>query len=665
MAHPEGLRQDSPTVERPRILDRDTSTFNPTYRLSDVLNEKELGKETSAIRLALMQARDEVPQWLFQGKDVTEWNNLSDKVDRLLTFQQSLNATMQEKVSQSGTTQGEISFHNALSAGVSLLIRNLLTQQDSIAIRNGLGEKMKPFLSLQSFDVNGEATVHIKGITIGDLRENISVSAAYQFILESLLIQHKRSHAKILDENPDYPNHTYPNIAKNNIELVSYLMTGLINCSDRDFDQFISRTQGIMPIEAAKTAKGLVHRIRRLRHEIHETLIGKNPEDFSLLKDAIEYSLRQGDPEKTLSLFIIGEQETDQSRKLYRIARKKALDNDNIDIDFYTFLADSIRNHIEEAFIGDDRMLTIDDLPTIFRYDEKMTQEQASVTFAGLNKVISLIFSYSSEKEYQVNPQEIQWNNVVEPQSVSVKFDQDRPTKFDIHLSYRNNDGESLDLKLSYDAKKELFEWSFIETPEETPETNRFYHELQPLVRQMLLKICELSKVQYERKQLGKHLAPMPLPLPKRDKPISANGRHDGSSRHGRHRRVLTPIQEVLGQSIGTDLEIETTKNQIILPSKKELARILRGLSSEDKQNVTEAISEYNSANKGKFKRLKNRNADGKPLFALRVKSLSRGGIRILLSIADNQEDGIHIRSLKIEDAGYRRDIFRRNGLKV
>lgn len=662
---------DEGNVSKKSIFRLETSGFVPSYVPGDFLDEGRLNEEIVAGVRDLNLAQDKVsadlatifksPQKL---QEHLQWRQKSQ--ERVLAVIAALAETdsrfgeLYKNAQESGQSIPFYEFYtyHLLQVGGEQLLGDILRQQLRYAQREGFEWCLKPYLEMQPFVFTGaQMSIRINRIALNDfmyddqkMRSNLP--SLFSFLVDSLLIRYQCNHEDVLKENQEGPDsqyfNLYPNRTKQAIEGATCKVTAMLGSSPELVDKLAVGNQGVKS-EAAKCAKRLYRRVDGVRRDFYQVLLHPESPDFPAVKKVMEGYLRQGRVERLLALNAI-ELDEECYYGLYRKARE--YDHDGPHAQFYEALANSVIEYDEEGS-GIRHIPNIDDLSMVFNGDNTSEDDsREKVTFDDLKGIIREISNRSSVRDYNLKSGDIDWGRLVTPQSVTVKFGQDRPNKFKISFIYENEDGESLDIDFYYDTKREAFDWNIREAPSD-PRLCRFRNSVFSVSRLILDNVKNQAQRRYKEKRLSKEVEIRPAtPVKKVARERYQDEAYD--LKRGARKQVIED-----GCSSVSDTAFEDHEKDIkrifrfpegVLPEK-----ILAAISRPDQPVILAGVERFNQDGVGELKIIRIKKQKKPPYYSLRINCSVHGGARVLARKVSSS-DGVE--ELEVFDVVYRKDTF-------
>ncbi len=635
------------------------------YNSSDFLDVNQLKTEWDLMSEALAREISTVKQSLHFHNPLAEnsWNKVSLEVTHISDEEEHLNNLFQGEPLKG--TFAAISIEFCLSTAAQLIILRSFQKLDALAQQNGFAKHFAEEKRMATFYFAGPSLVKIAGLSIEDIANNqdlIAPSSGYKFLVEAGLVKKNLTHDKVVDENKDLELSTvYPNTMKHNIQKAAGQILALAGGIATDVFSYAERViapKNNLQSEFIKTTKEVSLAFRHLQGRIRETILNPQDMDFNDLKTALEHYLQGGDERaKNLAIYMMGLNTEPNVSGMYRKVAELSAKNNNNAL-FYKLLANAIKEFTSETS-SSLLILTEDDLPMFISTSEEQ-KAQAVPNVDDLKKINGLTFQKSSNKDYSIDPKLINWGNVIPPQDVKIIFSEGGPGKFKIVLHYENEMKEESNLSLSFNTKKQEFDWSFLEDPND-PKMQDAKNAFLLVTKSILLNILKQADTEYQEKHKP-IITVKAIPsqsLPKRigpETPREPKGKEPKTPRSKPSASTLDVLRE-----ISFSPPEEKIRGQIASPGNDAFEKMMEGISQNNQNNIKRAIDEFNQG--GIFKILRNvRHYDdqGKDH---RVFELKSGHFRVLVtedngnSYASPEQKIRTFTILKIQD---RANIFKR-----
>lgn len=619
----------------------------------------EVAYESEMVDMAkLRDELDPATLILRSEKDSQKYRSLQRRYEVLVPLTSSF---LESKSGNDSETYREVYVRSAFYAGAVSLLFEVLGQQFDIASKSGYSEKFKPYFELQKFIQCGVYSVRIGQVSIRSIYEpnlgsRTPLSEFLRFFMEAHLSRRRVKDRHFFEPDSGELSKRFPEFTKLYIQEASLIMAALTSLGNASFRDLQEQEGGYREAyyelsNVTNRANRLSERVFQLRQRIFHTLLKPSDPNFMELKGLAEMYLKAGRIEKTVFLFMVGLRELDQVNEMYRKSREFA--EKGIESDFYELLADSIFEYVTEEFPSGANIYTAEDVP-IFLETEKEENPNPPPSFEELGQMALVIHKNTKVREFSLDPRSIELGDFVKPKSVSFKFDNGKPRQFSITLLSTSPSGDHFQPSFEYDAKNKSFDWNIIDSPssasEDLQRTRREAMRLAKLVLSHIESTIEGEKT-VERVVSEITVPEVPKPKIKREQtvvPVSQK-----TSRMPKQPDVLTPIKRALAEPF-VPFEEERVRNQIIVPDKRTLQKLLRRLSFVDRQTVEARIAEYNENQLGRFQQLEE---TGEPMFSFRVNCSARGGVRVLMREVQGRDK---VRLFEIFDIDYRKNLLRK-----
>ena len=640
-------------LEKHRSLRSLDEQFTYEYSLRDYI-QNEYDEEWKQIQGELKLPEVQLPD----KKSYNQWRKIPEPIQ----IQSALFALeAQTEESPEGKTVAAEYFRIALYTARHLLLSKTLEQRKKIAEQYGLAFLSESDIQLVQFAEFGDINVKIKGISIKDAvnNPNLPAPSAYGFFMGALDVDKNVDiDGTVLDENETPLTIKYPNVTKKAIHSAATIITSMANMNEEGFDIYVRLFLNNLPPPGIErdlilTARETVKRIARIKQNIHETIFNPSSPDFASLKNIVEKYLSEGDNGmQARAILHLGINNYDEISHSYRKAKELAQLNDE-NSSFYESLADKIRVFSEEVPTP-KALLTKDDLPSLI--DADISLDNADIpTLEDLRKQALPLSQKPLKPEYSIDPQDIDWKNLIPPTSVGIIF-LGTPNKFGMIIHYQSEDGEVLDIPISFDTKKGQFNWRFMEAPDD-PDMQDMKDAVLLAAKSILLDVQQQTEAEYQQKQEDKQARMQPQ-QPAQGRKVRSEEPYVPREKEPRAQRSrpLTPIQEVLEGQFTLPVR-EKVKKYISLPEEENIRSMMEGVSAENQNRIIAGINRFNEKGTGKFKPLEVIRHDGKPVWELRV-----GNFRALVTRADPTADDATNRrdTFGIYEIGERKNIFKK-----
>lgn len=669
-------RPDQPA----KLLGSPSSPFIESYQTGDILDEKKRDQEIEKIAYRLKASQDRLnlilgtspiiarnPQ---EVKEYKRWQEDQSKTWDVFYALAGLGTQFEESIAEARTPGGrpithhEFQRYQVLQAGGESLIHDLIDRQLGYAQRRGFDSVFEPYVRLFEFSlVQNTHFIRINGVSLRELliedpHSHSSTAAAYQFIVEATLVRQRRSHEAVRKANKDPLLQDYPNVARSSIESVTGQIMALANFSPEAAGRYSFTQNQALFGEIARYAERAHRKIYDIRQNFYRTLLQPSSPEFASVKTVLESYFKMGKRIRVLALSAAGLDETVHVYELFRKSHEYA--QNGPENPFFSLLEESVGELAEEVPTC-EQILTLDDIDDIFDEDNPSVSINAKTpTIDSLGKIVSSVFGRSAQREYEIQPQAINWDKFIPPHNSVIKFDQNRPQRFSILLNYESASGEIRELKLSFDTKKGIFNWNIINAPTDSrlavPHKSAFR-----VAESILSQIQAQAEKQYQEKMLQRRgVTEKPMVAEKKPKERFRDEAYDIRKQMRTERQTQANIEERTSILDTSFIEEEGVKKKIIVPEKEILENLLKSLSSVDREIIIRGLERFNRDGVGWFKKDKGIGKAGVPLFQLRINCTVPKGARVLVTPALSSNGEMRFEILDID---YRKNIFRKAGI--
>lgn len=486
-----------------------------------------------------------------------------------------------------------------------------------------------------------EYIVKVNGLSFEDIApgKKIDNTRLFFHVLKGALASANSTESELIDSDQPDSLKEYPETVSGFTEIaaqhLAYLgfMSGTLMHAGTDGE----RDLGLKEIQ--DNMASMAKRVNLASKDVFRTL--QKPGNPGMLEVAIGLSdLIEANPEKTIFIFQFLKWDSDRDLSgLYRFFKDNA---ENPEYGwFYSMMAEKLGNDIDEVaseviptIEDQETFLAVDPTPMEF-YNPDFLQQTKKL---GINQRLLL-------EQYVFDPADLDLDHLVSPKLVSIDFKKGKPGEFTVHFDYENPEGEATTIDFFADVNAKKYDWNFKEKPEEAP---FLWNTISRGVGSILNSVsAEIDRVAQERKVV---VMPSSTSTTKREYP----GRDEVYSlRREARKAAAESFHEVAGEVIYSSEK--AVKNTILIPDNLgELDKVLK-LSQEDKERVLEEIRRGNEEGAIVLHKLHALGDDGEPRFSYKTKK-SRG-IRILVKLSDNQEEGS--KSFDIVGGKYRQNAYR------
>lgn len=642
-----------------RFFTSQDATFVPSYKAKDFLDLDGLKSELDYIGDEIDRLNNSTMVQFQTTKQQRQMRELQEKESDIIDFIAGIEPEF-DRIKAGEYSIMQASLNSLMLGGSCLLFDENLAAQENITRKSSSSGTTSPSTELLRFVVAGGLDIKIADASLRDLlkkqQDPEHNARMLSFFVESCRVRWEISHDAVATENQGKIQQKFPNNTKNNIEWATGIAGVLISIPKKTVDDHGLRLKGLAQ-ESLQKGNNLVTATESFQESICAAILDPTSPSFPSLKDAISFYMNESDEKIAVTLLqVLTRGNYTKIPNLYRKAKDLTRAKDG-HAEFYKNFSDLIRE-FADAIPYTTTIHTEDDLYEVFDAHKDNSKQNVYPSFEDLEKTIGAIFSKSSTRAFDIDPNKIDWAGIVPPRRVKIEFEQ-RPSSFKVYLKYQNLAGESTTIEYDFDVKKKIFDWSFIETPDENEQMQLYCDAANSATGELLNHVKQTTEDEYRRKQQQKKvrykITPVqqvktvkpeyvPSEKPEKDKPV---------------KKVLSPIQRALLERSEKESQPAVT-TYIALPEDEELVRMIASLATVDRQEVIGSVREFNERGIGTFKKLKALGPDGQALYSLRVSGSVRGGIRVLLE--ENEPIGSK-RVFSPIDIGYRKDIYRRQGV--
>lgn len=579
----------------------------------------------------------------------SHYNGLNASHSQLVKLGNDLNT--QHRKAQ---TYHELIIIDAVKTGIELAIHDAIRKKIDLLRKHGAGiEPTLALLELADFDTT---TVTMKNGNISfvdfekfNVKSNTSPVPYFEFLVDTNLASRRGIYTQIVESNNKGLMGKCPHIALHKAQRMPLMALHTFQADIKEIDTFALSLPPISKL-AIQNTKALIEGSKAVREAIVQTFMNPKSPHFSEFAEVVKKYLMGERDEQIYALITLGLNDLDITRKLFRAATKFSASGEGGEL--YSLLLRSM-NEIFDVYPSAADMPTIDDVP-------KMLQNGAENEFpvpsmAELGTVVGKIFTHASQREYTLDPENIPWEQLVEPVGLKVLFG-NKPKQFIVELEYEDEIGEKIRLKLSFDTEKHVFDWSFLEGPQDP--SMHIMTKAAIAQTKKILDIIQTNTTQLAlQKKAERKGREQQVPQPKATKEPEAYIPRQKTERTPQS-QAMTPILQALAEIQEPKTE-GLPKRTIILPDEEKLAKLLAEVAEYDREKVLEGINRFNQHGGTGFKAL---TSEGTPKFELKIGSQStKKGIRVILLPSESEKGE---QNFEIYGIWYRGETFKRHRKK-
>lgn len=646
---------------RPDLADAGFDSKGSTPRF----NHPFIKNEADAIKAILQKRTLNLFSIVYDEKSQRQWERFLDRGRQFDGAMKGIKETLQPKDTGKNTDNKQKGLLYNLAHTAHLLLQsNILEQQEEVIQKQGLilSTEEKTLRRLVGI---GEIHVKIAGVSIRDLMNNrkVSPASAYRFFAELYTVMNNPEieKTKVFEENSSPLTINYPNLTRATIYNAALLALS-INTIDEDFfDEmvfnFLQNKIDSSQKNIIATAKRLIQQASDLKDKMFFTVFDPESPDFPSLKGLVEKHLLKEDiEEQALAMIALGIDDNRSAIYAYRKAQGLS-GEDNPNSAFYKNLARCIGNVME--YCSSETIPTKDNLFYLINPDV-IIDDKERPAFEDLKRMADSIFQKYSKQEYETEPEKIDWKNHVVPTNVDMLFPRGNSQIFIIALTYKNEEGEELSLKLFFDPKRKQFDWYARESPDD-PEMQTIRQTMFLAAYSILKDAQKQAGALYQERQSAKSAEMKPSLQP------TAPIKIPQTSWAPRQKAIKRRWPESLDQ-IGKGVDIkfivpiretqQKVKKHIAIPDDENALRdMMEGITPTNQNMIIEAIKEFNNRNIGEFKPLKKVQHQGSKSWELKASDFRVLVIEVLSQKGDREEKGT--KTFEIYRISHRKDTFR------
>lgn len=511
--------------------------------------------------------------------------------------------------------------------GAEVLLYNLLRRFRNIAKDKEGQDARENFANLLEFASCWDLTLRIGEKALLDFLDVNSRKASpipyLEYLVGAVSIRKTVTEQEVFDANPNELSRQYPAMARVFVRCLSTQVKALIGLAGKDFSG-----ASLPPImkEAMPFVQRICDNITELRFRSYVLFLSPHDGNFPELQRFLERNLKTNNlTVRKFVWFLLGLDRLDRLNLAYRTARGFIQEGKNPE--FYRFASRMIDQYAD--LIGDQFAIpSREEIQTICSINGNSLN---APDFASLGKTVSEIFSKTSRRIYEIDPKVVEWGSLALPQEVKVVFDQNRPRKFTILLTYQAPKKEPAEIYFTVDAAKEKLDWAWKEDPNcpEDGEIEQFRNVFLFAAGEVLKSVQNEAAMQYKGRgaESAKNGRPEPvlgrLAKERNEDPV-----------YKLRKVVKRESQEAIAEGnvafqVLDAPEKERVRIKILIPeNESELQKLFRYVSSEDQERLVSSLEKLNELGVSReLKKLRLPGQNGETLYRLRV-----GEIRVLLA---------------------------------
>lgn len=494
----------------------------------------------------------------------------------------------------------------------------------------------------------GSTIKKIGGVSLQDIAEgkNITPVSFFHMLMEAALMDRGKPTDECYEENQGRLSQLLPATARGQIILAASEILALCFYDD-SYPSVTAYLREYGDDElVVKCWESLKPKVPQLRGDLAKTLANSKSPHFAPLMELMGTYMQQNSLARDLCIFYaIGMQDAPALITSFR---------------HFTWLAaqypqnatyEMLQKYIREAAKAypSEYSLLMDDDVTLFLHDEHACVKDTP-SWKALRDCLHGLQSVTKEKVFPVDVTTIDWGNLVPPQKATVLLNISNPRYGTVRFDYESEDGDVEEVLLTFDSKKEIIGWNFINEPSTLPIMR---DTLLVAMYAALQQVYMQKRREKEQQSQKKHTEP--VACSSQTRVLCIQDFVDETRVKVKTRPSVIP-EESAEMPLSSACEGEG-KVCCIAYDEDKLVKELKRLASVDVELVRAAIEKFDPSQKGAIKAIRSVRRKRGKVYSLRVESrIRRGGIRILLS---EERDENERRYFQVIRMGYREELFR------
>jgi len=579
-----------------------------------------------------------------------QWWNIQRKFLEISHFLTDLSKQKRFEGDFKGETFNEarlITYEFLFRAASCFLVSDLCKKLDRLGKGGKAEETLRKYARLVKYGTTSEmGSIRIGNACLLEIlpensKSKLSAPDIYNYIVQAVTLDPE----EILKMQPeDELKKRWPAIALFGPISLSYFVVGLSSFSQRDIEGLVRTSTNAPPRQISQYVKRLYETVNEAVEDFYKIILDPDNKEFDRAKAILANFLAGNEAARMTAIFELGLR---SRKRLFDLCRRATeYVRENKEKDFYQLLLEGVEEFMDKFEVA-DLILTKEDADSLFEVGSLDLDQRTD--FDSLRVSISSIISKTSSREFEIDPDTVNWGTQAKPALCLVEFDKDKPFEFKVYLGYEGYQEESLTLAFHFDVKRGTFDWNFIESPTD-PEMLVYRNVVLLTCSKILERLSEGVALEYAEKRKPQQVAPKVVgEKEKRERYVDETYELRKRMREEiKSRTVPVPI------SFSEIRREETSvKSTILLPEEDVFEGMLQNVYLDSGQ-VREGIERFNEVG-GKLGRKRSRGREGQALYSLRV-----GDIRVLLSEASSDEG---IRNFNILDIRNRKDVYRKAGI--
>lgn len=508
-------------------------------------------------------------------------------------------------------------------------------------------DRMTPFCEARHFFMIGDTIVKFDGVSLLDLdnKKDLKPHQLFGFVMEALLTRKTLGHDRTLSQNQDSEYfRAFPNIAKNQIEAGSAKAYALNTLPETVLTKYLQSSSKATR-EAAQASQSLMRTLKGYIKDATAAFINPRSNEHSQMMGILEKYMALGRVYKLLAVHTLLSGNINRMADIFRASKQ------HTDSDLHQQVADSIYEYAQHA-PGGLTHIPAEDLDFIFSSEPPLSTPIENLP-SQMGNIIKSITHNTSTRTFSADTKNIDWGGIVPANSINLDFDKLNPSRFKVTFEYENDQGETLNIWLTFDTKKDKADWSVLETPYDSSELKARFIELTQVSISVLRDAASQAQILANQRAADKAKRLELTPIKPVDKGnvldyLTKPRDLDLEQLSPKQDQPQTPIQGALEQGLA---ELTNTEIRVVnIPDSVEFAAISKGLSTEDREGVLAKLKQQNERGVGHIKRLRSPGANGKPRYSYRI-----GNTRVILQEVATENKS---REFKIVNIAYRKNVY-------
>lgn len=492
---------------------------------------------------------------------------------------------------------------------------------------------------LTRFALWGEISVELNGVSLQDFlpdrgkQKKLTAVDYFKFCYDAYQITASNDISEIIEENEqvnplfvEFPDEGVHHVEKVRDRVISLFLQNENSISNR-----ISLSKVPIEKEVTKRKEVFQNRVKWMQQEVIRSLFEPENTDFQHLKKIIENVSSGTMQDRNFLILSLGIHNSSDLKALFRKVQK-AIDKGK-EANTYSViqlaLEEILENFSGSGILGDD------DFDAFYEKDT-VDDSDSEFSYTDFNKTTSLIFSKSSQIEYNIAPEHIQWDGIVKPNQVKLFLNPQRISQMAVSLTYESDEEKEI-LWIYIDAKKDDFEWAFIADTSTRPYER--YQTIKHLQR-VLQDALRQAEEAWERRNIKTPVQAEVSSGKKRERYEDPMYALRKEARMGQEQNIS--FTQVVSESMQSE-KIEV-KNKVAGPENISEIRGYETLTDEEKKFLEDELVKLQVAGDHKITKYVPGKDIGEGKF--KRKFGKRKGLRMILELTESDEKNIRVFSI-------------------